>query len=308
MKKKFISSNMKIFMLILLLLSITFYTSGCIALVQSGYKLSNYADELHLSPSAFEHNLNFNNFNLDFNTSYLSKDYVLNDNVNEIDFSLNSQDIKVVDYDGDDLKVQIKSNNNISNDLYEIESGNRLAFNARYDTPSDASISVSIPYNFKDKSTLKITTSSGDINISSLSLNTLNLSSTSGSIALSDSFLNYLDLNSSNGNITFDNIETSTETKLSSSSGDIIGNGNLGSINGNTLSGDINLRMINSLNNMSLSSHSGSIHLSIPEGSGYKINYETKSGSLNSPNDKLSSGDESSLINITTESGNLNIK
>lgn len=308
MKKKFISSNMKIFMLILLLLSITFYTSGCIALVQSGYKLSNYADELHLSPNALEHNLNFNNFNLDFNTSYLSKDYVLNDNVNEIDFNLNSQDIKVVDYDGDDLKIQIKSNTNISNDLYEIESGNRLAFNARYDTPSDASISVSIPYNFKDKSTLKITTSSGDINISGLSLNTLNLSSTSGSIALSDSFLNYLGLNNSSGNINFNNIEASTETKLASSSGDIIGNGNLGSINGNTLSGDINLRMINSLNNMSLSSHSGSIHLSIPEGSGYKINYETKSGSLNSPNDKLSSGDESSLINITTESGNLNIK
>lgn len=66
MKKKFISSNMKIFMLILLLLSITFYTSGCIALVQSGYKLSNYADELHLSPSALEHNLNFNNFQLGF--------------------------------------------------------------------------------------------------------------------------------------------------------------------------------------------------------------------------------------------------
>ncbi|NRY60574.1 DUF4097 family beta strand repeat-containing protein [Clostridium beijerinckii] len=308
MKKKFISSNMKIFMLILLLLSITFYTSGCIALVQSGYKLSNYADELHLSPSALEHNLNFNNFNLDFNTSYLSKDYVLNDNVNEIYFNLTSQDIKVVDYDGDDLKIQIKSNNNISNDLYEIQSGNRLTFNTRYDTPSDASISVSIPYDFKDKSTLKITTSSGDINISGLSLNTLNLSSTSGSIAISDSFLNYLGLNSSSGNINFNNIEASTETKLASSSGDIIGNGNLGSINGNTLSGDINLRMINSLNNMSLSSHSGSIHLSIPKGSGYKINYETKSGSLNSPNDKLSSGDESSLINITTESGNLNIK
>ncbi|WP_026885162.1 DUF4097 family beta strand repeat-containing protein [Clostridium beijerinckii] len=308
MKKKFISSNMKIFMLILLLLSITFYTSGCIALVQSGYKLSNYADELHINPYTLEHNLNFKNFNLDFNTSYLSKDYVLNNNVNEIDFNLNSQDIKLVDYNGDDLKIQIKSNNNISNDLSEIQSGSKLTFSTRYDTPSDASISVSIPYKFKDRRILKIITSSGDINISGLSLNTLNLSSASGSIVLSDSFLNYLGLNSSSGNINFNNIETSTETKLSSSSGNIIGSGNLGSIIGNISSGDINLRIINYLNNISLSSHSGSINLSIPEGSGYKINYETNSGSLNSPNNQLSSGDESSLINITTVSGDLNIK
>ena len=56
MEKKFISTNMKIFMLILFLLSITFYASGCITLVQSGYKLSDYANELNITPNSFKFN------------------------------------------------------------------------------------------------------------------------------------------------------------------------------------------------------------------------------------------------------------
>ena len=68
MKKKFISTNMKIFMLVLLLLSITFYASGCVVLVKSGYKLSDYANELNINPDAFKFNLNINGLNFDFNT------------------------------------------------------------------------------------------------------------------------------------------------------------------------------------------------------------------------------------------------
>lgn len=95
MKKKFISTNMKIFILVLFLLSIVFYVSGCIALVQSGYKLSDYADELHINPDTFKYSSIFDKLTFDFNTSYLSKDYPINDNINEINFNLNSQDIKV---------------------------------------------------------------------------------------------------------------------------------------------------------------------------------------------------------------------
>jgi lia operon protein LiaG len=244
MKKKFISTNTKIFILILLLLSIVFYTSGCIALVQSCYKLSDYADELHLNPDTFKYNWDFNKFNFDFNASNLSKDYTISNDTTEIDFNLSTQDIKVINYDGDNLKVQIKSSSTLSSELPKIESGNKLILNTRYDTPSDASISVSIPNKFKDKDTLKITTSSGNIDISNLSMNTLNLSSASGDIDVSDLALDYLSLNSSSGNINFNNITASTETKLDSSSGDIIGSGNLGTINGNTSSGDINLDLL----------------------------------------------------------------
>ncbi|WP_315074163.1 DUF4097 family beta strand repeat-containing protein [uncultured Clostridium sp.] len=308
MKKTLIPFKIKIFMLVLLLLSIIFYASGCIVLAHSGYKLSDYADELHINPKGFKYNFSLNKFNFDFNTSSTSKDYAINDNINEIDFNLNSQDVKVINYDGNTLNIQIKSHSTISNELYETESNNKLILDARYYTPSDSTILINVPKKFQDKGTLKIVTSSGDINVSNLSLGTLNISSASGSINTSNLNLTYLNLNTSSGDIDFNNIKTSSETRLTSSSGDINGNGNLGIINGNTSSGDINLQLINSLNNMSLSTHSGSVILSMPKGFGYKINYETVSGDLSSPNNQLTYGDESSLININTVSGDLNIK
>ncbi|OOM76162.1 DUF4097 family beta strand repeat-containing protein [Clostridium sp. BL-8] len=308
MKKALIPFKIKIFMLVLLLLSVALYASGCIVLVQSGYKLSDYADELNINPKDFKYNFNLNKFNFDFNATSTSKDYTISDNINEIDFNLNSQDVKVINYDGDTLNVQIKSHNTTSNELYETESNNKLILDARYYTPNDSTILVNVPKKFQDRGALKIVTSSGDVNISNLSLNTLNVSSASGSIKASNLNLTYLNFNTSSGDIYFNNTKTSSETKLTSSSGDINGSGNLGIITGSTSSGDINLQFINSLNNMSIRTHSGSVILSIPNGFGYKINYETVSGDLSSPNNRLTSGDESSLININTVSGDLNIK
>lgn len=307
MKKKFISTNMKIFLLVLFLLSLTFYTSGCIALIQSGYKLSDYADELNIDPNTLRFNLNLDNFNFDFNNSYVSRSYTINDNINEIDLNINSQDVKVTNYDGQDLQVQIKSNSVISDELPETENGNKLILNTRYDTPGNASISVNIPNKFKDKCTLKIITSSGDINISNLSINTLNLSTASGDINVSSSTLNYLNLSNSSGDINFNTITGLMETKLTSSSGDIIGSGALGIVNCNNSSGDVDLQFRSSLNNASINTNSGSVTLSLPRDLGYKINFETSSGDLNSANGLLSFGDESSLINVNTTSGDLNI-
>lgn len=306
MAKAFISTKMKIFMLVLFLLSITFYVSGCITLVQSGYKLSDYADELNTSPDAFKFSADINLF--DFNSSYLSKDYALNDNINEITINLNSQDIKVENYEGETLKVQIKSNNSVSNDLSESEEDNKLILSTSYDTPGNANISVSIPNSFKNRGALKIVTSSGDINISNVSLDTLNISTASGDTQVSNLNLNYFTLNSSSGDIYFKNISALNETRLASSSGEINGNGTLGKITANTTSGDMDLDLENPLANSSLSSISGSISLSLPKNSDYKINYDTVSGHLDSSNKKLSHGNESSIINVNTTSGELIIK
>lgn len=306
MAKKFISTKMKIFMLILFLLSITFYVSGCIALVQSGYKLSDYADELNFTPDSFKFNANINLF--DFDGSSLSKDYNLNDNINEISINLNSQDIKIENYDGPTLKVQIKSSNSTSNELTETEEGHKLNLNTSYNTPGNAKISISIPNSFKNKGALKIVTSSGDINISNVSLDTLSISTASGDTEISNLNLNYLSLNTSSGDTHLKNVSSLNETRLVSSSGEIVGNGTLGQLTANTTSGDMELKLENSLANSSLSSISGTIDLSLPRDSGYKINYDTISGRLESSNGKLSHGDESSIININTTSGNLNIK
>ena len=306
MAKKFISTKMKIFMLILFLLSITFYVSGCIALVQSGYKLSDYPDELNFTPDSFKFNADINLF--DFDGSSLSKDYNLNDNINEISINLNSQDIKIENYDGPTLKVQIKSSNSDSNELTETEEGHKLNLNTSYNTPGNANISISIPNSFKNKGALKIVTSSGDINISNVSLDTLSISTASGDTEVSNLNLNYLSLNTSSGDTHLKNVSALNETRLVSSSGEIVGNGTLGQLTANTTSGDMELKLEKSLASSSLSSISGTIDLSLPKDSGYKINYDTISGSLESSNRKMSNGDESSVININTTSGNLNIR
>jgi len=62
MQQRLISIKMKIFMLLLFILSITFYASSCITLAQSGYKLSDYVEELNIDPNAFKFNLNVNKF------------------------------------------------------------------------------------------------------------------------------------------------------------------------------------------------------------------------------------------------------
>lgn len=306
MPKKFISSKMKIFMLILFLLSITFYVSGCITLVQSGYKLSDYADEINITPNSFK--FNFNSDLFDFNDSYLSKDYNLSDNINEIAINLNSQNIKVQNYEGQTLKVQIKSNSSVSSELPETEEGNKLTLSSNYDTPGNASITLSIPNSFKSRGALKIITSSGDVNISNVTLDTLGISTASGNTDVSNLNLNYFNLNSASGDIHFKNISALNETKLASSSGEIVGDGNLGKITASTTSGDMELKLEKSIAASSLSSVSGYIDLSLPRNSDYKIDFETVSGHLDSSNKKLSNGNGSSIINVNTTSGNLNIR
>ena len=304
MAKKFISTKMKIFMLALFLLSIILYASGCIVLAQSGYKLSDYSNELNINPNSFKFDVNLS----DFNNSSISTEYTLNDNITEIALNLNSQEIKVQNYEGQTLKVEIKSSKSISGELPETEDGDKLILRAKYDTPSDATITLSIPNSFNDIGTLKLVTSSGDIRISNLSLDNLSISTASGETKASNLKLNYFSSESSSGDSRFSNLSVLNEAKLSSSSGELIGNGNFGKVTANTTSGDIDLKFEKSLNNSSLSSLSGSISLSLPTNSGYKINYETTSGDLDSSNKKLSAGDESSIINVNTTSGDLIIK
>lgn len=309
MNKKLISTNMRILIFILLILSIIFYASGCVVLVKSGYKLSDYADELNFTA----HNINsyFNNemINFNLNESTLSNEQPIGENITSIEFNLTAEDIQLKNYSGDAIKVQIKSNLlNTSAKLPAMESDNKLIFNTIPNNPSNATISISIPYSFNDKGDIKVTTSSGDINISNLSPKSLTLSTASGDIDISNSNYNYLSINTSSSDIHLNNINALKETKLSSNSGLIEFTGNPGALSCTNTSGDINVHIKDTLNNTSLSNISGDISLSFPENSGYKINYETLSGEFNSPNNNLSTGDESSIINLRTVSGDINIR
>ena len=109
MNKKFISTKMKIFLLALLILSIIFYASGCVVLIQSNYNLAHYSDELNFNPNSLRYNFNFSNNFLNFTNSYSSHDYDITDDISEIDFNMNSQSVEIVNTNTDKLNIKIKS-------------------------------------------------------------------------------------------------------------------------------------------------------------------------------------------------------
>ena len=124
MKKKFMSTSIKIFLLILILLTIVFYSSGCIILVNSGYKLSDYADEINLNDFNF-----YYSDELGFNYKTSEKSYPINNNIKNFEISLESQNINVNEYDGDNILVEIKNNRNSNAELSKTENGDKMIFN-----------------------------------------------------------------------------------------------------------------------------------------------------------------------------------
>ena len=308
MSKKFISTKMKIFLLVLLILSIIFYASGCVVLVQSNYNILDYSDEIDFNLDSFKYNLDFKNNFLNFTNSYSSHNYDINDNISEIDLNMNSQNIEVVNTDNKLLNIKIKSFSSSDIELNLSQSNNKMTFSPTVDIPNSAEIILSVPLEVSEKITLKLTTSSGDINLNNYSSNTINASSANGDINLNNCNLNYLYSSSSSGDINMTYVNSHVETNVSSLSGTINGTGNFSVFTGSTSSGDINIDFENKLNNLFIRSISGDIGLCIPSHCGYEINYNTLSGKLNTDETFMTNGDKSSTININTSSGDLNIK
>ena len=301
MNKKLISTKMKMFIIGLLILSIIFYTSGCIILVKSNYKLSDYTNEINFRASSFSNNF----FN--FINSSSSHDYNIDDDISEINFNINSQDISVVNTDSELLNVSINGFSAPNIQMNLSKNNNKMIFSSNVDIPDYTDIIISIPKSISDKIMLKITTRNGNININNFSYNSINLSSASGDICLKNSNLNYIYSSTSSGDIILDSVTSYIETNLSCLSGSIDGTGNFGTLTGSTSSGDISLAFIDSLQNVFLNSTSGDITLSLPSKLGYEINYSTIYGDLNSNNDLLINGDKSNKLNVNTTSGDLNI-
>ncbi|MGL4664240.1 MAG: DUF4097 family beta strand repeat-containing protein, partial [Clostridium butyricum] len=165
MNKKLISTKMKIFLLVMFILSVIFYASGCIILIQSNYNLSDYSDEFNIHPSSLRYNLDFTNNFLNFTNSYSSHDYELDNSISELDFNLNSQNIEVINNNNSMLNIKIKSFSSSNTELNLVNSNNKMTFSPTVDIPNSADIIVSMPSYLSSKVTLKITTSSGDITI-----------------------------------------------------------------------------------------------------------------------------------------------
>ncbi|CAI3627698.1 DUF4097 family beta strand repeat-containing protein [Clostridium neonatale] len=299
MKKKFMSTSIKIFLLILILLTIVFYSSGCIILVNSGYKLSDYADEINLNDFNF-----YYSDELGFNYKTSEKSYPINNNIKNIEISLESQNINVNEYDGDNILVEIKNNRNSNAELSKTENGDKMIFNSNHSIPSHSTVNISIPQKIIKDLSLKLTTSSGDVNLSNLNINSISTFTSSGEIYMSNVNLDYISLNSSSGDISLNNLFAS-DTKINSTSGEIDCIGNFGTLYSSSTSGDMNFSFTDSLKKSSFGSVSGDISLNIPTQCGYKINYYTVSGDTSFST--LSNGSEEALIDIKTTSGDISV-
>lgn len=299
MKKKFMSTSIKIFLLILILLTIVFYSSGCIILVNSGYKLSDYADEINLNDFNF-----YYSDELGFNYKTSEKSYPINNNIKNIEISLESQNINVNEYDGDNILVEIKNNRNSNAELSKTENGDKMIFNSNHSIPSHSTVNISIPQKIIKDLSLKLTTSSGDMNLSNLNINSISTFTSSGEIYMSNINLDYISLNSSSGDISLNNLFAS-DTKINSTSGEIDCIGNFGTLYSSSTSGDMNFSFTDTLKKSSFGSVSGDISLNIPTQCGYKINYYTVSGDTSFST--LSNGSEEALIDIKTTSGDISV-
>lgn len=305
MNKKIIPRKMKIFVLILVTLSMCFYVSGYIILVKSNHNLSDYSEELKSNLDSLSRNFHSNILNLI--NPYSSYDYDINENISEINFNVTSQNIKVMNYGGNTVKIKIKGFLSSDVKLDSIKTDNKITFSSNIDIPDYTDIIVSIPKYISDKIMLKIATRNGDIDINDLSCNYINLSSANGNINLQNCNLNYISSSSSCGNINLNSVNSSIETNLSNMYGSINCDGSFGILTGNTTSGDINLSFKDNLKNVFITSVSGDIELNLPLSSGYELSYSTLSGTLNANKDDLFNTDKSNKINVRTNSGNLNV-
>lgn len=295
MKKKIISKGMKIFLSILLILSIVFYTSGYIVLNLSGYKFSDYITDVNF------HELNFYINNSGFN----SLNCKIDDKITILNIGFDSQDVNITEYDGNDINIELKNKASIKNKIVSIVTNNILTLKASHGIPKNAIVNISVPKGFLENNTLKVNTINGSISAKNFNCKSLNAFSANGNIKILNVSSKYLKTETANGDIDLKNMHITSESKIISMSGDIHSIGNFANLYASTKSGDIDFTIFDSLKNTSLNCISGDISLDFPKTSDYKINYNTKSGDVNSSDEIQVNKDGKYSIDLKTVSGDI---
>ena len=198
--------------------------------------------------------------------------------------------------------------------LYIMAKGDNLNSYSVYS--SDLKFNIYIPMDFKDN--IKITTSSGDINVSKLELSNLKLDASSGDIEIYDLSVDNLSIGTSSGEQIVKNVKSKNSNFLASS-GDIEIYSFIGDTNVTTSSGEINMDYEKFNNNIDAAASSGDITIKLPSNSEFNLNANTSSGEIESSfpitvtgkqKNSLSGkvGNSVNAINITTSSGDISIK
>ncbi len=298
MKNQIMPKYMKIFLACLSILTIIFYSVGFTILKFSGYNFSQFLSIV-----------NFSELNQYFSESSIntpsSNTFTIDSNITTLDIQFKHQDINLYSYDGNDLKIEVKNNNSINNNLYYTVSSDKAIVKPLNTMSSNAVINITMPNKFLKNGLLQIDNLNGDICGENFIVKSINISSVSGDIKLSNINSEYMSLSNKSGDIECEDVTVSEESNLKAVSGDINCEGDLGKLSASSISGDIEIFINKALSTTLLDTSSGSLKLDIPSSSEYKIYYNTVSGDCNA--DTLNHGNNPSQINLKTISGDIDV-
>ncbi|MFL0269452.1 DUF4097 family beta strand repeat-containing protein [Candidatus Clostridium radicumherbarum] len=249
--------------------------------------------------------------------------------INTISVNVSSAQINVIPYDGLEVKAHFYGNVTTSSSFTKPElecylSGDTLYINTKsknimtfgffnYDLKLDVNVPASYGRN------LKLDSSSGSINLSSLKLKNLSCNLSSGSTNIKQIYADDFNYNSSSGSLTTENLTTKT-SELNSSSGSQRLIGFSGDLKASSSSGSIRAEYASFNNNININASSGSVTVKLPENSDFYLDASASSGSIRSsfPITVTSNNNRHELkgtvtsdknkISIHTSSGSVNIE
>lgn len=186
--------------------------------------------------------------------------------------------------------------------------------NRKIYTFSNRSVKILVPVYKNDFSEIKCEVASGSIHVNGFAADEFELYTASGSIRLTDCTARETEVNSASGSITFENCNF-RDAEAKAASGSIHISGSYDELDVHSSSGSIHADLEKPLvNDSSFGSSSGSINLSLPKNSNFKLKYKCNSGTMKneftgtdgkSGTDVCGSGNP--LIEATTTSGSIRI-
>lgn len=316
MKRKIISTKMKVFMSIFFTIFISCYLAGIIVLYNSDYRLSDYFDNWDFD---FDFDFDWPNYKYSVNDS---ENIVLEDSVNEINVDCSSLDLDFEFYNDNSIKLELSGSVNKHLNYNDIINTNSSADKVIISTnetftnfSSNLKLKVYLPNSYKNE--LIISSTSGDIVLNDGILSNITISSSSSDIYLSSLIATSLNISTSSGDIEcIDNVQ-SENSNIKSSSGDIDYYGKLGNTKVSTSSGEIFLSLSDLSKSSIVETSSGDVEIELSNNLGYIVNFNTSSGdfdfegednySKSGNNYTFYKGDKSHEINVNTNSGDLEI-
>ena len=290
-----------------------------VALIVVGYKnRPNVATE----EKTYVVDESFNNINFDIQTADLKFEKATDDKVKLVcvENAYVTNEIKV---ENNTLKVTSKENRKWYEFLYFNFTKYKITLYLKeevYDNLNTVSSTgdIEIPNNFTFNN-VKMELSTGKINLNAKVLDKLNMSASTGKITVNNVSLKEAEIKASTGDIKLSNMNVSNDLKINTSTGDVeLNNVNAKNIEIKTSTGDMELIKTIAIEHMELSASTGHIHFDEADAKTIKAKTSTGKvyGVLNTPKTFYATSDTGKIsvpkttggeCEITTHTGSITI-